>query len=402
MEWLKKDFPLLLKKQNGTSLCYLDNASTTQKPQIVIDAIAQAYSSWNANPGRGIYRLAEEATQRYERARETVAQFIGAQSHEIVFVPNATAGINAVAQGWARYHLKAGDEILCSELEHHSNLLPWQRIAREKGALLRFIPVAADGLLDEKSVSQFLTKRTKLVAITHRSNAIGTSVDVASIIQHAKNVGAYVLIDACQSVPHMEVNVRILGCDFLVFAGHKMLGPTGIGVLYINERIIEEITPFMVGGGSVINVSWQEHVLKKAPHRFEAGTPPYIEAMGLAVAIKYLKTHVLCNELARYEATLCRRLIDGLVQIDGITVLGSKQKLKNEGTLVTFVIDGIHAHDVAAYLDTRGICVRAGHFCAQPLIQKLGYDAAVRASFYCYNQVEDVDQLLEALDELKK
>ncbi len=401
MKNLKSEFPLLSQTKHDTPLCYLDSAATSQKPQQVIDAIVHAYTTYNANPNRGIYALSEQATQQYEDARERVARFIGAQSHETIFTSGATAGINAIAQGWARYHIKAGDEILLSELEHHSNMLPWLRVAQEVGAVVKYIPITSNGLLAMDQLSSLLTNRTNLVAITQSSNAIGTPVDLQPIIEHAKQVGARVLVDACQSVPHMPINVKTMGCDFLVFSGHKMLGPTGVGVLYINEAIQDDVQPFMLGGGSVFDVDWHRYTLQKAPQKFEAGTPPFIQAMGLAAACDYLQ-QIPFSELHAYEAGLCRRFIEGLLQIDFVSILGPIDALQQSGHLVTFVVDGFHAHDVAAYLDQQGICVRAGHFCAQPLFKKLGYDAAVRASFYCYTQEQDIDRLIDALKQLKR
>jgi len=393
MNDLKKDFPLLMQDE----ISYLDSASTTQKPQQVLDAIQHAYTSYNANPGRGMYTLAEEATEQYESARNTVAQFIGAKPNEIIFTANATAGINLIAQGWARQHLKSGDEILLTELEHHSNLLPWQRVVKETGAQLKFIPILPDGSLDMRKIDVLITERTKLVACTHSSNAIGTSVDVAAILARAQQVGARTLIDACQTVPHQAINVASMGGDFLVFSGHKLLGPTGVGVLYIKESMQDAVQPLSLGGGQPFEVDWDQYTLRKGPHKFEAGTPPFIQAMGLAAAINYLQEKVPFDALQKHEAALCARLIDGLSTMKNVTILGPVDQLKKQGHLVTFVVDGMHPHDVAAYLNQQGIAVRAGHFCAQPLFTKLGYDGAVRASFYCYTQVKDIDHLLQAV-----
>ncbi len=393
MDDLKKQFPMLVQE----SFSYLDSASTTQKPQQVLDAIQYAYTTYNANPGRGIYQLSEKATEQYESARATVAQFIGAQSHEIVFTGNATAGINLIAQGWARTHLKAGDEILITELEHHSNLMPWQRVAKETGAVLKYIPILPNGSLDMSLIDVLITERTKMVACTHSSNAIGTLVDVETIIGRAKKVGAHTLIDACQAVPHQTVDVSQMGCDLLVFSGHKLLGPTGIGVLYINESVQDAVVPLSLGGGQPFEVTWHSYSLRKAPQKFEAGTPPFIQAMGLAAAIAFLQEQVSFDALREHEAALCARLVDGFSSIKQVTVLGPVEQLKTQGHLVTFVVDGMHPHDVAAALDRHGVAVRAGHFCAQPLFAKLGYDGAVRASFYCYTASDDIDRLLDAI-----
>lgn len=399
MKSIKNDFPLLREiKENGNPICYLDNASTTQKPQRVIDAITNFYTHHNANVGRGVYRLAEHATQLYENARGAVAQFIGANPHEIVFTTNATQGINMVAHMLSA-RLKRGDEILISELEHHANLLPWQRVAQQTGAVLKFIPVRADGSLDVSSISKLVSKKTKLLAITQSSNALGTYIDVAPIIKMAHDVGALALVDACQTVPHERVEAKKMGADFLVFSGHKMLGPTGIGVLYVSERM-HDFEPVQRGGGIVFEADWFDASWVKAPHKFEAGTPPIAQAIGLHAAIDYLNASPIFKELVAHEARLCSRLIDGLSSIQGITVLGPVEQLKKRGHMVGFTVDGIHSHDVAAYLDRFGICVRAGHFCAQPLAKKLGYESAVRASFYLYNDEADVDRLIKALERI--
>lgn len=394
---VKTDFPLLVKE----NITYLDNASTTQKPQQVIDAVVQAYTKYNANPGRGIYQLAEEATKQYEEARTTVARFINADASETIFVRGATEGINYIAHGWARYHIKKGDQILLSQLEHHANLLPWQRVAKETGAELIFIPILKNGMLDMDAVDALLTKRVKLVAITHASNAIGTPVDVAVITQKAHAVGARVLVDACQSVPHKKVDVKKIGCDFLAFSGHKMLGPTGIGGLYIKKEVQDEVQPLCLGGGSVREVTWHSYTLADAPEKFEAGTPSLAQAIGLRAAVEYLQRHVPFEQLQKHESGLTAYVIDALEKMDHITLYGPLDVLKKQGHLITFTVDGIHAHDVSAYLDQKNICVRAGHFCAQPLANLLGYDAAVRASFYGYTQFADVEKLVAVLKELK-
>ncbi len=397
---LRTDFPLLARTMQGMPICYLDSASTSQKPQAVIDAGVKAYTTFNANPGRAIYELAEEATEAYEDARRTVAKFINADPREIVFVRGTTEGINFIAQGWGNKHIKRGDEILLSELEHHANLVPWQRIAEQTGAVLKFIPIIKDGALDYSAIKSVMSKKTKLVAITHSSNAIGTPVNLEPIIQAAKKVKARVLIDAAQSAPHQQIDVKKIGCDFLTFSGHKMLGPTGIGVLYINASCVDEVEPLIFGGGAVFEVDWHHATLREAPAKFEAGTVLLAQAVGLAAAIDYYQKKVPFDALQKHEAALCAQLIDELIKHKKITILGPIKELRSRGHLVTFVIEGIHAHDVAAFLDQRGICVRAGHFCAQPLIKKLGYDAAIRASVHCYSTAEDVDRLVKGIREL--
>lgn len=400
MNNIRAHFPLLTRTMQGMPICYLDSASTSQKPQSVIDAVVQTYSTFNANPGRAIYALAEEATQQYEDARRTVAQFINADPREIIFVRGATEGINMIAHGWGMNHLKQGDEIVLSELEHHANLVPWQRVAQKTGAVLKFIPITKDGSLDYSAVSSCITQKTKLVAITHYSNAIGTPVDLVPIIQAAKKVNARVLVDAAQSAPHQKIDVRAIGADFLVFSGHKMLGPTGSGVLYMNAAYFDQVEPLTFGGGAVFDVDWQQATLREAPAKFEAGTVQLAQAVGLATAIEFLTKHVPFDALQKHEAALCAQLIDGLLPYKNIRIFGPIDQLRTKGHLVTFAIDGIHAHDAAAYLDRLGICVRAGNFCAQPLMNKLGSSAAIRASFYCYNTFQDVERLLQGIKEL--
>jgi cysteine desulfurase/selenocysteine lyase len=401
MNKLYKDFPIFSQSVHGMPICYLDSASTSQKPQAVIDAVVKTYSTFNANPGRAVYELAEQATMQYENARKKVAQFLNADPREIIFVRGATEGINTIATGWGNHHLKAGDEIVLSELEHHSNLVPWQRVAQQTGATLKFIPITKAGLLDYDVISTIISKRTKLVAITHSSNAIGTSVNLSPIIESARRVHARVLVDACQSAPHEPIDVKKIGADFLSFSGHKMLGPTGSGVLYINAARFDEVAPLTLGGGDVLEVRWHDAVLRQAPEKFEAGTASLAQAVGLATAIEYLQHKVPFDRLREHEAALCAQLIDGLAKYKKITILGPIDELKNRGHLVSFVVDGIHAHDVATFLDqTEGVCVRAGNFCAQPLINKLGYQAAIRASFYCYSTAQDVARLLHGISKL--
>lgn len=397
---LRADFPILSQKVNGYPLIACDNASTTHKPQSVIDAIVKFYTTTNANIYRGIHLFAEQATQHYEDARKKVAHFIGAFPEEIIFTRGCTAAINFVSATWGDEHIKAGDEIVMTELEHHSNLLPWQRLAHKKGALLKFIPIFPDGSLDLSHLDSIITHKTKMVSVIHVSNAVGTHVDIATIIARACAVGARVLIDAAQSVPHQKINVHELGCDFLVFSGHKLLGPTGIGVLYIKKELHEQVPPYEVGGGMVENVDCTHATWAPAPQKFEAGTPPIAQAIGLGTAIDYIQAHINFNDLIVYEAQLCSRFIDGLLQIQQVTVLGPIAELKKKGHLVSFLVKNIHSHDVASFLDSRGICVRAGHHCAQPFAKKLGYDASVRVSFYFYNTFEEVDFILAAIREL--
>lgn len=397
---LRADFPILSQKINGFTIVPCDNASTTHKPQSVIDAIVNFYTTINANIYRGIHTFAEQATDMYENARKKVAHFIGSDPEEIIFTRGCTSGINFVVATWGAMNIQAGDEIVMTELEHHANLLPWQRLAQKKGALLKFIPIFPDGSLDLSRLNSIITPKTKIVSIIHVSNAVGTHVDINTIIAHAKKVGARILIDAAQSVAHQKINVHELNCDFLVFSGHKILGPTGIGVLYIKKELHEMISPYEVGGGMVEDVTIDYATWKSAPHKFEAGTPSIAQAIGLDAAIDYLETHIDFQQLQKYEAQLCSQLIDGLSQFKKIKILGPIAQLKQKGHMVSFIIENIHSHDVAAFLNSRGISVRAGHHCAQPFAKKLGYDASVRVSFYFYNTPEDVDRIVMALQEL--
>lgn len=396
---LRKDFPLLNKHYKDKQLIYFDNAATTQKPQVVIDAIANFYRNDNANIHRGVYELTEHATHLYEQSRERVATFIGADSKEIVFTCSTTESINLVASTWAAQHVKSGDEILISELEHHSNMLPWQRLADSNNAVLKYIPVYEDGTLQEHVLQELITSKTKLVALSHISNAIGTHNNIKKIIPMAHAVGAKVLIDAAQSVPHEPINVHELACDFLAFSGHKMLGPTGIGILYIKKELHDAMPPYQLGGGMVYQAGFYESSFLKVPYLLEAGTPAIAQAIGLSAAINYLRQHSF-DDIACHEAALCVALIDGLSQMDRIRILGPVQALKERGHIVSFTVKDMHPHDVAAYLGSQGICVRAGHHCAQPLAQRLGIDASVRVSFYIYNTIDEVHYFLDALAQL--
>ena len=401
MRAIRSHFPFLLPQSEGEKLCYLDNAATTHKPNAVIDAISQFYRTSNANIYRGAYALGEQATEQFEGARSRVAQFIGASSSaEIVFTSGATDGINMVVGSWAQQHVKAGDEVLVTELEHHANFVPWQRLCLQVGAQLRVVPVLPDGQLDYERFEQLLSPKTKLVAVTAISNAIGTVVDLPRIILAARAVGAKVLVDAAQLVPHSGCDVGKLDPDFIVFSGHKMLGPTGVGVLYVKQELHDQLVPYRCGGGMVREVSLERSTYLGMPHLLEAGTPPIAQAVGLGVAIDYLQQQVPFAQLREHEAALCAFVIERLCMIPKIRLLGPLDQLARQGHMVSFVVDGIHAHDVAAYLDRDNIAVRAGNHCAQPLANRLGYDASVRASFYCYTTVQDVECLCDAVERL--
>ena len=397
---LKSDFPIFSRQIHGHPLVYLDNAATSQKPQPVLDAIIDFYTKHNANIFRGVYTLAEEATAMYEAAREKIAHFIGADTNELIFTGGTTEGINFIASTWAREHLKSTDQIIVSGLEHHSNLLPWQRCAQLTGARLVFAPINRDGTVAMDQLAQLMTKKVKLVAVSHVGNVLGTHQDIAKIIQLAHEVGAKVVVDAAQSVPHQPIDVHALDCDFVAFSAHKMCGPTGIGALYIRKELHDTISPYQLGGGMVNAVTGAECSFQSSPHKFEAGTPPIAQAIGFGAAVDYLKQNVDFQELKTFEAGLCSQLIDGLSALKKVTLYGPLDQLKNSGHQVSFNVQGVHPHDVAAFCDNYGICVRAGTHCAQPLSQALGIGPTVRASFYLYNCPDDIALLVETIAKL--
>ena len=403
MKDLRKDFPILKETNNGHQVIYFDSAATSQKPQQVLDAVMKYYTTSNANIHRGAHFLAERATDLYEKSREKVAQFLGASSaSEIVFTRGATESINLVAASWAMANVGKDDQIVTTELEHHANLVTWQEVCKKTGATLAFIPALPNGLLDMSTLDTIITKNTKLVACTYVSNAVGSHVDIKTIIKKAHSVGARVLIDVAQAAPYQKINVTDMDCDFLVLSGHKMLAPTGIGVLYIKKDLHEEMSPYQVGGGMIFEVTLRTATWQKVPARLEAGTPAIAQAVGLGAAIDYLNEFVDWTALRKHEAALCTRMIEGLQQFKTVKIFGPIDELKVKGHLVPFEVAGLHAHDVAGYLDTFGICMRAGHHCAQPLAHKLGIEASCRASFYLYNTLEEVDQVLEAIATMHK
>jgi len=398
---LISDFPILQRTLHGKPLCYVDNAATTQMPQQVLDAMHAYHTTHHANVHRSSHTLGEEATTAYEAVREKVARFIDAQDpSEITFTSGTTASINCVATGWGTRNIQRGDEILVTQLEHHSNLLPWQQLAERTGATLRWLPVTHEGALDTSRLNQLLTAQTKLIAVTGTSNAVGVHTDLHTIIDAAHAVGAKVLVDAAQMVAHQKINVAELGADFVVFSGHKMFGPTGVGVLYIKKELHDQVLPCSFGGGIVREATMDSASFLPAPHGLEAGTPPTAQVIGLGAAIDYIEQHLDFDTLTHYEASLCARLINGINAIAGVTILGPVEQLKQAGHLVSFVVDGVHAHDVAAHLDRKGICARAGHHCAQPLAQALGYAASTRISFAAYNTPADADRVIEAISAL--
>ena len=385
---------------DGNPLIYFDSASTSQKPQVVIDSLVSFYTRANANVHRGIYQLAEDATTLFEDARKKIATFINALPEEIVFTRGTTDSINMVAGSWGLEHIQDGDEIIVTELEHHSNFVPWQQLAIKQGAILRIIAVNQDGTLQMDQLERYLNKKTKLIAISQVSNALGVHNDIPTFVRAARSVGAKILVDAAQSAAHQAIDVKKLDVDFLAFSGHKLVGPTGIGILYIKKSLYEQMPPFEFGGGMIYEVGLHKTSFLRAPYKFEAGTPPIAQAIGLAAAVDYMKKNINFDALQKYEASLCAQLIEGVSPVQRIQLLGPLEQLSQKGHLVSFIVDGMHAHDVAAYLSKCGICVRAGHHCAQPLAKKLGLDATVRASFYFYNTPQEVEHLIFSLKKL--
>lgn len=388
---VKKDFPIF--GEQSEEFVYLDSSATTLKPQAVIDAVAGYYSKYSANVHRSIYSIGEEATAKYEGSRKKVAKLINADYNSIIFTRGTTESINLVAYAWARKNLKAGDEILLTEMEHHSNLIPWQLCAKDTGAVLKFIPFDENGELELSDPEKWFNTKTKLVSVIHQSNVFGTVNPVKSIIEMAKNVGAVTLVDAAQSVPHQAVDVHDLDCDFLAFSGHKMLGPTGVGILYGKRELLEEMTPFLGGGEMIKNVSLTESTWNDIPWKFEAGTPNIAQAIGLGAAVDYINSIGL-DVIHRHEQELLNYALEKMLEIQDVTVYGSA---KNRGAVVSFNINNIHPHDLSQLLDSDGIAIRAGHHCAQPIMKKLEVSATGRASFYVYNKKEDVDRLCESL-----
>lgn len=400
-ENFKKDFPILNREvRRGTRLVYLDSTATSQKPQVVIDAMQQYYTMNNANIHRGIHLLAEEATAMYELARQKIAKFINVRSpKEVIYTRNTTESINLVAQTWGRKFLHSGDVIILTEMEHHSNLVPWQMLAEEKNLTLEFIPVLETGELDLVEYEKLLDKNPKLVAFAHMSNVLGTINPVKEMISKAHAVGAIVLIDGAQSVPHFAVDVRDLDADFYAFSAHKMLGPTGIGILYGKEKLLNEIPPFLGGGDMIKKVMLRSFKPNDLPHKFEAGTPAIAEAVGFGAAIDYL-TSVGMDEIFAHEKEITNYALNKLKDVESIKIFGSN--IANRGGVISFELGSIHPHDVAQVLDHYGIAVRAGHHCAMPLHEKFGIPATSRASFYLYNDFEDVDLLVIGLQHVNE
>lgn len=404
---VRKDFPIFQRTIRGENrLVYLDSGATSQKPNVVIDAEANFYRNNNAAVHRGAHQLAEEATEAYEGARLIVANFLGAEAEEIVFTKSATESLNllAYAMGNAptgnRFHLGEGDRIVVTEMEHHANLIPWQQLSKRTGAKLSWFDVKDDGRLDLSAIDSVITDDTRVVAITHQSNVLGTINPLEAIVARAHAVGAVVVLDACQSVPHMRVDVKSLHVDFLAFSGHKSLGPTGIGVLWGKAELLEELPPFLFGGSMISSASMTDATWAPVPRKFEAGVPNMAQAVGLGAALEYLD-QIGLNNIHEHELVLTDRLIQGLQNIEGVKIFGPTDTVLRGG-VVAFTVQGVHPHDVGQYLDSLGIAVRTGHHCAWPLNKKFGINATVRASIYLYNDEADIDALIEGVRGAKK
>ena len=400
----KNDFPILKRKvRGGNTLIYLDSGATSQKPETVIEAEANFYRTKNAAVHRGAHLVAEEASEVYEGARENVARFIGAKSDEVIFTKSATESLNLIAYSLgnseSKFHLKSGDEIVVSEMEHHANLIPWQQLAKRVGAKLTWFKITDEGRLDFSDIDKLINKKTKIVAITHQSNVLGTIVPLAQITKAAHAVGAVVVLDACQSAPHFAVDVKKLEVDFLAFSGHKVLGPTGIGVLWGKAELLDQLEPSLFGGSMVDSVTMQGATWAKAPRKFEAGVPNMAQAVGLSAAIDYI-SEIGMDKVAQHEQDLTKQLISGLQNISGVQVIGPVD-MKDRGGVVSFTVDGVHPHDVGQYLDQFGIAVRTGHHCAWPLMRRLNLVGTTRASFHLYNDENEVKVLLDTVSKIK-
>jgi cysteine desulfurase/selenocysteine lyase len=396
---VRADFPILARKIHNKPLVYLDNAATTQKPQAVIDALIYYYTAQNSNIHRGVHTLSEEATASYEESRATVQRFLNAADlREIIFVRGATEGINLVAQTWGRANIRSGDEIVISAMEHHSNIVPWQILCEQQGANLRVAPVndAGELLLDE--FEKLLGPKTKLVAMSHVSNALGTVNPVRKIVEAARRVNARVLLDGAQAVPHMPVDVRAIDCDFYAFSGHKIYGPTGIGILYGKAELLEAMPPYQGGGDMISSVTFEKTLYNRLPYKFEAGTPHVSGAIGLGAALDYVNS-VGLDRIARHEKQVLAHGTRRLLEIPGLRLIGTAKE--KEGIL-SFVLEGIHPHDVGTILDQEGIAIRTGHHCAQPLMERFGVPATARASLALYNTVEEMDALARGIEKVRE
>ena len=404
---IRKDFPIFSKvMRGGNRLVYLDSGATSQKPRQVLDAERNFYEQNNAAVHRGAHLLAEEASIAYEGARQILADFLNAELDEVIFTKSATESINALAYSFgnsasgSRFALKPGDRIVVSEIEHHANLIPWQQLAKRTGAELVWFSVDPEGRLDQSNLDELINPSTKIVAITHQSNVLGTIVPLKNIVSRAHSVGAVVVLDACQSAPHFAIDVKALNIDFLAFSAHKALGPTGIGILWGRSEFLNSMEPFLTGGSMIESVTMTEAKLAASPKRFEAGVPNMAQAVGFAAAINYLNELGMDN-VARHEQDLTSYALEKFLQLDKVEVIGPKNNI-DRGSVISFTIDGIHPHDVGQVLDQYGVAVRTGHHCAWPLMRKLGLVGTTRASFYVYNDEADVDTLIESILKAQK
>ena len=392
--------------RGGNKLIFLDSGATSQKPRAVLDAERDFYENHNAAVHRGSYLLAEEANEAFENARQTVADFLGAQFNEIIFTKSATESLNLLAYSFgnsqrsSKFALQPGDEIVVSEIEHHANLIPWQQLCQRTGAVLKWFEVTKEGRLDLTQIDQVISPRTKIVAITHQSNVLGTIVPLTEIVKRAHEVGALVVLDACQSAPHFALDVKTLGVDFLAFSGHKALGPTGVGILWGREELLSEMEPFLTGGSMIETVTMTTATWAPIPRRFEAGVPNMAQAVGLAAALHYL-TSVGLENIHQHELSLTARALEGIAGMAGVDLVGPPD-LHDRGGVISFTIDGVHPHDVGQVLDQHGIAVRTGHHCAWPLMRKMQVVGTTRASFYLYNDESEVDALLEGILSVQK
>ena len=390
---IKNDFPIF----TDSDLVYLDNAATSQKPQSVLDAVDSMYKEANANVHRALYSLGSEATERFETSRKKVADFIGVSEKEIVFTSGTTDSINLLARSIGNT-LKPGDEILISEMEHHSNIVPWQQAAQRTGATLKYLSITETGELDLSDANQYFTSNTKIVSLTHMSNVLGTINPIKELSAKAHQVGAIMIVDGAQGASHLPVDMKELGCDFYAFSGHKMVAPTGIGILWGKTALLEEMEPFMGGGEMIETVTMESSTWNDIPYKFEAGTPNFAQAVGLGAAMDYLK-NIGMNEIADHEKKLTRYALDKLNQIDDLRIHGSA---KDRGGVISFNVDGIHPHDLAQFLNEDNIAIRVGHHCAQPLLKTLGETATARMSFYIYNDESDVDKFCDSISDIQK
>lgn len=391
---IRQDFPILKREVNGKPLVYFDNGATSQKPQLVIDAINKYYSYENSNIHRGIHTLSQEATNAYEEARKKIQRFVNAQhEHEIIFTKGTTDSINLVASSFGKKHLKKGDEIIISTMEHHSNIVPWQMICEEAAAILKVIPINDRGELLMDEFKKLLSPKTKLVAITHVSNTLGTINPVKEIIILAKEAGALILIDGAQAVPHTKIDVQELNCDFYAFSGHKMFGPTGVGILYGKEAVLNDLPPYQGGGDMIKTVTFEKTTYNCLPHKFEAGTPNIVGGIGLGVAVDYMNS-IGIDKIEAYEHELLTYATEQIKQIEGVRIVGEAQ---NKASVLSFVVDGTHPSDIGMIIDKLGVAIRTGHHCTEPLMNRLNVPGTARASFAFYNTKEEIDIFIAAL-----